>query len=254
MSVNYKTRSIDKFRLPSKWRYTPASGWEQWESYEGPAATIEGLYAAYIANGWELDVEEVGEGNKRLVAYYHNRVYISWEMFGQMASLPLCYSSYGLLVGEKRNRYIKRVADRYLGLAAQELTDTDADSVIADGRALLKNDTEKTVYDRYCDFVDSFEGSEGGFRKRILISPATNSELEEIASGIKSNDGKIFTTAQILAVETTIPAAYSALMGGSDKWLKQNPNVLYESTGSLNATVEYKYMRVVRTGLYNNAS
>lgn len=102
--------------------------------------------------------------------------------------------------------------------------------------------------------VDSYTFTRWYLRKNIAISSITASVAASIVAGTLSNIDRYFTTAQLVAAETTIPTATSASLPSGGYWIKHTPMIRSNAAGKLTVSVEYLYTLDLSTFLYTAAS
>jgi hypothetical protein len=259
--------------LPSRITWRAKEGWVTEIGFVGDTELIRSIASAYsLSNFVEVDVNELEGGVSELRARTPTATNpdenpdniaetpeIEWELLANDEQEDIKTSANARAI-EVANAGMLAFVDKQIDALKEDLEQqTTASEVnvyvteMSNNMAAISSAVQQYFLLRLRG-VDSYTFSRWYIRKNVAISSISASIAASIVSGTLSNVDRYFTTAQLVAAETTIPTAISASLPSGGYWIKHTPVIRSNAQGRLTVSVEYYYTLDLSTFLYSAAS
>jgi hypothetical protein len=259
--------------LPSRITWRAKEGWVTEIGFVGDTELIRSIASAYsLSNFVEVDVNELEGGISELRARTPTATNpdenpdniaetpeIEWELLANDEQEDIKTSANARAI-ESATPGVLAWVDKEIELLKEELekaeTAAEINSYVNAASAVMTgiSSTVNAYFLLRLRGVDSYTFSRWYIRKNVAISSISASIAASIVSGTLSNVDRYFTTAQLVAAETTIPTAISTSLPSVGYWIKHTPVIRSNAQGRLTVSVEYYYTLDLSTFLYSAAS
>lgn len=236
----------------SEW--TRGKGWDYTYEQAGTLTEISSLVTQLQLAGYSrVKYEPVGNGLWKISASYESQVdnvglpevesyEVEWSITGpsEEVSLAHCASAYGLSDPDEL-KYFEMVAKKCSDEMASQETYAQAQTVLTTWRGLFSGAADALkLFNLFMGGITSLRKPKWGLRKSLSFTSTVGIDLTTAATLLSSNLTKIFTTAQIIADEPTLPDWIRLNLATGATWLKENYNQgAVSGGGRMTASVEY---------------